>query len=131
MTDSLTPERARDIDYGLQKLRFASLGGACAAWLFAAILFVVSNNAVAALIVGVGYSAGSLVTWMIVSKVLRRELAAFTDPATGELSIPGGRRVLKAREAFVLLYLSTRQERFLWVGLLAGILLLAGFLVAD
>jgi hypothetical protein len=129
MTDDLTPERARDIDHALQKQRFACVFGACAAWCAAGV-FLVARLVVAGVAIGVGGTAVLLANWLIVSTALRKELRPFIDPSTGELSIPGGRRRLSAREALTTLYWSKREDRVLFGGLLvAALLLLGGLLI--
>jgi hypothetical protein len=130
MTDDLTPEAARDIDYALRKQRFACLFGASVAWCVAALLLVV-RPIVVGLAVGVGGTAVFLAIWLIVSTALRKELRPFIDPSTGELSIPGGRRTLTAREALITLYWSKGEDGLLFGGLLVAALLLLGALLIS
>jgi hypothetical protein len=126
MTGDLTPDRAREIDYALQRQRFGCIFGACWAWIAAAIFYFIGESVVVAVIIGVGGSALLLAYWLTFSKALRMELARFIDPSTGELSIPGGCRRVGAREALFTLFWSDREDRVLFGGILVGLLLLFG-----
>jgi hypothetical protein len=83
-------EQARELDYQFRLLNRMFLVGCLAYWLVAAILLVTHVSPILALLFGALGTASFVALRRYFAGVRRRRLGPYLNPATGELTVPGG-----------------------------------------
>src|SRR5919204_3793921 len=83
-------ERARQVDYQFRLLDRLFMVGAVVYWLVAAILLGMHVPLWLALLFGVGGTASFVGLRRYFWRIRRKRLSGYLNPATGELTVPGG-----------------------------------------
>jgi hypothetical protein len=125
-----SPDEAREIDYALQKVRFALIVAVACCGLAALVEYFVAGVALPiAILTAAVMPAGCLFVWTAGLRDARRSLSPFRDARTGKLRIPGGRRSLPFSHVLRIIFWDRRETRVTTIGMSVGIALLAAYIV--
>jgi hypothetical protein len=124
-----SPDEARELDYALQKVRFALLIAAVCCWLAAVVeYFIAKASLPIAVLTALAIPAGNLLVWSVGLRGARQSLSRFKDRGTGKLCIPGGRKSLPFSHGLSMIFWDKRETRVTTIGVSVAIVLLVGYL---